>query len=223
MGLEERSLEQYDRVLEVIEAALLAPAPPHPDPTGNKLEIVCKKPAQTSLGVETLRRSTSPKTLPRAVLRPAREKETLHPAPVVSSTISADRWESKMRVLRRMARTAGMKFLRANDAWDNGPRYALPIAFSIADSAASALEPSGPPACAMSGRPPPPLPPSASDATRTRSTALKRDVRSLVTPTTTPALPSSETLTMATTPEPTRFFPSSARLLRSFISRPLTS
>src|SRR5258708_7407059 len=112
MGLEERPLEQYDRVLEVIEAALLAPAPPHPDPTGNKLEIVCKKPAQTSLGVETLRRSTSPKTLPRAVLRPAREKETLHPAPVVSSTISADRWESKMRVLRRMARTAGMKFLR---------------------------------------------------------------------------------------------------------------
>ncbi len=33
---------------------------------------------------------------------------------------------------------------------------------SIAASAASALEPSGPPACAMSGRPPPPLPPSAS-------------------------------------------------------------
>ena len=38
------------------------------------------------------------------------------------------------------------------------------IAFSIAASAASALAPSGPPACAMSGRPPPPLPPSASDA-----------------------------------------------------------
>ena len=35
------------------------------------------------------------------------------------------------------------------------------MAFSIADSAASALAPSGPPACAMSGRPPPPLPPSA--------------------------------------------------------------
>ena len=46
------------------------------------------------------------------------------------------------------------------------------IAFSIADNAALALAPSGPPACAMSGRPPPPLPPSASDATRTRSTAL---------------------------------------------------
>ena len=46
------------------------------------------------------------------------------------------------------------------------------IAFSIAASAASALAPSGPPACAMSGRPPPPLPPSASEATRTRSTAL---------------------------------------------------
>jgi hypothetical protein len=50
--------------------------------------------------------------------------------------------------------------------------YAPAIAFSIAESAASALAPSGPPACAMSGRPPPPLPPSASEATRTRSTAL---------------------------------------------------
>src|SRR6202790_3277586 len=57
---------------------------------------------------------------------------------------------------------------------DGGPDcYATPaIAFSIAESAAFALAPSGPPACARSGRPPPPLPPSASDATRTRSTAL---------------------------------------------------
>ena len=60
-------------------------------------------------------------------------------------------------------------------------------------SAASALEPSGPPACAMSGRPPPPLPPSASAPFCTRSTALKREVRSSVTPTTMPALPSSDT------------------------------
>ena len=43
---------------------------------------------------------------------------------------------------------------------------------SIASSAACALEPSGPPACAMSGRPPPPLPPSAAAPTLTRSTAL---------------------------------------------------
>ena len=49
-----------------------------------------------------------------------------------------------------------------------------PSAASIAFSAASALAPSGPPACAMSGRPPPPLPPSASAPLRTRSTALKR-------------------------------------------------
>src|SRR3954467_3528907 len=83
--------------------------------------------------------------------------------------------------------------------------YALPIAFSIADSAAFALAPSGPPACAMSGRPPPPLPPSASEARRTRLTALKREVRSAVTPTTTPALPSSVTPTIATTPEPICF------------------
>src|SRR6476620_1008513 len=62
------------------------------------------------------------------------------------------------------------------------------IACSIADSAALALAPSGPPACAMSGRPPPPLPPSASEAILTRFTALKRAVRSAVTPTTTPAL-----------------------------------
>ena len=40
--------------------------------------------------------------------------------------------------------------------------------------AAPCRAPSGPPACAMSGRPPPPLPPSAS-APRTRSTALTRD------------------------------------------------
>ncbi len=49
-----------------------------------------------------------------------------------------------------------------------------PIAAAMASSAASALAPSGPPACAMSGLPPPPLPPSTSDALRTRSTAEKR-------------------------------------------------
>ena len=85
----------------------------------------------------------------------------------------------------------------------------------IAASAASAFAPSGPPACAMSGRPPPPLPPSASAPLRTRSTALKCRVRSSVTPTTMPALPSSATPTIATTPEPICFLPSSARLLRS--------
>src|SRR5260370_982310 len=93
----------------------------------------------------------------------------------------------------------------------------------MAESAASALAPSGPPACAISGRPPPPLPPSTCEATRARSTALKREVRSLVTPTTTPALPSPVTPTIATTPEPSCFLPSSARLLRSFISIPSTA
>ena len=80
--------------------------------------------------------------------------------------------------------------------------------------------PSGPPACAISGRPPPPLPPRTSAPLRTRSTALKRGTRSLVTPTTMPALPSSVTPTMATTPDPTCFLPSSARLRRSLISMP---
>ena len=89
--------------------------------------------------------------------------------------------------------------------------------------AAAAFEPSGPPACAISGRPPPPLPPEASAPLRTRSTALKRATRSLVTPTTMPALPSSVTPTMATTPEPTFFLPSSARLRRSFRSMPSTA
>src|SRR5436190_1559287 len=97
------------------------------------------------------------------------------------------------------------------------------IAFSIADSAASALAPSGPPACAMSGRPPPPLPPSTSEPLRTSSTALKREVRSAVTPTTMPALPSSVTPTMATTPEPICFLPSSTRLFRSLVSTPSTA
>src|SRR5579864_6578434 len=74
-------------------------------------------------------------------------------------------------------------------------------ASSIAASAASALAPSGPPACAMSGRPPPPLPPSVAEAMRTRSTALWRGSRSAVTATTTLALPSSASATIATTPE----------------------
>src|SRR5262249_10051299 len=98
-----------------------------------------------------------------------------------------------------------------------------PSAPSMALSAASALEPSGPPACAISARPPPPLPPSASAPLRTRSIAEKRDVRSAVTPTTTPALPSSVTPTMATTPEPRRFLPSSTRLRRSLRSMPSTA
>src|SRR6185312_6041017 len=89
------------------------------------------------------------------------------------------------------------------------PECQPPSAASIALSASSAFDPSGPPACAMSGRPPPPLPPSASAPLRTRSTALTRPIKSLVTPTTTPALPSSATATIATTPEPTCFLPSS--------------
>src|SRR5262249_48324520 len=62
---------------------------------------------------------------------------------------------------------------------------------AIAFNAASALAPSGPPAWAMSGRPPPPWPPSAAAPALTRSTALYFAVRSSVTPTTMPALPSS--------------------------------
>src|SRR5207344_65324 len=102
------------------------------------------------------------------------------------------------------------------------PECQPPSAASIALSASSAFDPSGPPACAMSGRPPPPLPPSASAPFFTRSTALKRLVRSSVTPTTMPALPSSAVATMATTPEPTSFLPSSARLRRSLSSIPVT-
>ena len=45
---------------------------------------------------------------------------------------------------------------------------------STAASASRVFAPSGPPAWAMSGRPPPPLPPSAAEPRRTRSTALKR-------------------------------------------------
>lgn len=72
----------------------------------------------------------------------------------------------------------------------------------MAARASAALEPSGPPAWAMSGRPPPPLPPVLSEATRTRSTALNLSVRSLVTATTMPSLPSAEALATATTPKP---------------------
>src|SRR5947199_5784 len=116
-----------------------------------------------------------------------------------------------------MSRTA-----RCKEVWSNNDQPP-PSAAAMAASAASALEPSGPPACAMSARPPPPLPPSTSAPLRTRSIAEKRDVRSSVTPTTTPALPSSVTPTMATTPEPRRFLPSSARLRRSLRSMPSTA
>src|SRR5205085_11988124 len=46
-------------------------------------------------------------------------------------------------------------------------------AASIAFSASDALAASGPPPWAMSGRPPPPLPPSAATPGLTRSTALR--------------------------------------------------
>src|SRR5581483_7560783 len=59
---------------------------------------------------------------------------------------------------------------------------------SMAASASEAFEVSGPPACAMSGRPPPPLPPSFSAPSFTKSTALIFLVRSSVTPTTSDAL-----------------------------------
>src|SRR6185295_502091 len=74
-----------------------------------------------------------------------------------------------------------------------------------ASSASCAFEPSGPPPWAMSGRPPPPCPPSAVTAALTRSTALTWPARSSVTPTATLARPSL-TATRAATPEPTRCF-----------------
>ena len=58
---------------------------------------------------------------------------------------------------------------------------------------------------------------------RTRSTAENRAVRSGVTPTTMLALPSSLVATRATTPEPSCFLPSSARLFRSLMSMPATA
>ena len=68
-----------------------------------------------------------------------------------------------------------------------------------ASSASFAFEPSGPPPCAMSGRPPPPCPPSVATAALTRSTALTWPARSSVTPTATLARPS---LTATSAPMP---------------------
>ncbi len=110
-------------------------------------------------------------------------------------------------------------------AKDARPRRTGARSFSfsrMASRAAAGLPLSGPPAWAMSGRPPPPLPPIASAATRTRSTALIRPVRSSVTPTTMEALPSAAA-TKATTPEPTWPLAPSARLLRSLGETPSTS
>ena len=73
-----------------------------------------------------------------------------------------------------VARHAPRRFPRG--ALPAAPAEASPPAIfaAMASSACSARAPSGPPACAMSGRPPPPLPPSASAPMRARSTALKR-------------------------------------------------
>src|SRR3954453_10588562 len=124
--------------------------------------------------------------------------------------------------LRERVNVAGARDISAAPSLKHGADQP-PRAEAIAASAASALAPSGPPAWAMSGRPPPPFPPSAAAAAFTRSTALKRDVRSSVTPTTMPALPSPVIPTSATTPEPSCFLPSSARPFRSLISIPSTA
>ena len=68
------------------------------------------------------------------------------------------------------------------------PGYNAAATASMAACASSAF---GPPACAISGRPPPPLPPRAAEPSRTKSTALFVSVRSSVTATTTDALPAS--------------------------------
>ena len=73
-----------------------------------------------------------------------------------------------------------------------------------ASSASWALEPSGPPPCAISGRPPPPWPPSVATAAFTRSTALTWTARSSVTPTATLARPSLTAIS-APMPEPKTF------------------
>ena len=78
--------------------------------------------------------------------------------------------------------------------------------------AASALEPSGPPACAMSGLlllPCRPSPGRFPYEARRRNRAM----RSVVTPTTMLALPSSLVVTRVTMPEPSCFLPSSAEAL----------
>ncbi len=69
-------------------------------------------------------------------------------------------------MLARRAEAAVRNRRRRNDRrnvnWRPVAAVTPPSAASIAASAASAFDPSGPPACAMSGLPPPPLPPSTS-------------------------------------------------------------
>ena len=93
------------------------------------------------------------------------------------------------------------------------------ISARTAARAACASPPSGPPPCAMSGRPPPPLPPSFSTPTRTRSTELKRSVRSSVTPAAIEARPSVTAIT-AEMPLPMRFLFSSTNPRNSLGSSP---
>src|SRR5262249_13655331 len=96
----------------------------------------------------------------------------------------------------------------AGDGGGHGYAAFSVSAASIGAIASSAFAPSGPPAWAMSGRPPPPLPPSAAAPAFTRSTALIFAVRSSVTPTTSEALPSSRAIS-TTTPEPISFLSAS--------------
>ena len=71
-----------------------------------------------------------------------------------------------------------------------------------------------PPACAISGRPPPPWPSSTIAAAVTISTALYLPVKSFVTPTTMDTLPSN-VATAPTMPEPIFFYHSSTMGLSS--------
>ena len=96
---------------------------------------------------------------------------------------------------------------------------AISICLAIASTASDAFAPSGPPAYAISGRPPPPLPPTAAAPARTRSTAEIVAVRSSVTPTATAALPSFTPI-KAATPEPSFFLVSSIRPRKSFAATP---
>ena len=94
----------------------------------------------------------------------------LNPATQGRSNRTRARSRGRSRPTRQCARTtcrAAQTGKRAAEADAGNRRQAVRTALAAA-IASAALEPSGPPPCAMSGRPPPPLPPSASTPARTQ-------------------------------------------------------
>jgi hypothetical protein len=157
-------------------------------------------------------------------LQPARRQEALLPRPPRWRRPGFRRHHRRPGARRdEPARNLGLARRRLGSGDVIGTAAVQAAAAALASSdcfePSAPLSPSGPPPWAMSGRPPPPCPPSAATAALTRSTALTLPPARSVTPTATEARPSL-TATRAATPEPIRALASSTAPRSSLGSSP---